>query len=301
MRALINHVVLVCVSFAFNEAGAAAVRDFVASGGVILACSVTGTRDGHGKPRKQPALADLFRKGRKQTAGDCAYTVAPFGKGYAFALLKPDVIAYKALRARGRGADEPLKRMMLRVLESAGTRMSAVRTYVFHDGAGSLYVGFLRSPGGPGPRTAKASLVLGRKMFVYNVRAGRFPGHTKRAPVTLQRNGRGELLAMLPYRLGGIEIETDKPRYARGDVVKLRIAPVTAGGGRATGTHVLRMEFTGPRGKTHKPYRRNVLLRGRGPVEPTLKLALDEPKGKWSVRVTDVSTGVSAKTVYTVR
>jgi hypothetical protein len=59
------------------------------------------------------------------------------------------------------------------------------------------------------------------------------------------------------------------------------------------------VELLGPDGKPRRHYSRNVLLdKLKGVV--TLDLALNDPAGRWQIRVTDVASGKSAATGFRV-
>lgn len=121
---------------------------------------------------------------------------------------------------------------------------------------------------------------------VYDVRAGRYVGHTAEARVSLAP-GETALYACLPYRVAGVQV-TVPGQATVGDA--LRVGLAVRADVATRGDHVLHVELLAPDGKPVWPYTRNVLtLAGRADVE--IPLAFSDPAGRWTIRVRDVLTG----------
>ena len=160
------------------------------------------------------------------------------------------------------------------------------------------YLGLVRdieNIGGPPDQSAKVLHVeLGKAVHVYDVRGGKYLGHkdsfdTKIIPA------RAQLFAVLPYRVRGVEVKGLRRSYRCGDAVtcQLRVEPDKGEAGR----HVVRLELTGPSGKSPTPYARNIVADG-GECEARFRLALNDPPGDWTLTVRDVATGTVARKTF---
>ena len=72
------------------------------------------------------------------------------------------------------------------------------------------------------------------------------------------------------------------------------------GGGNDAGTHAVTVRLIAPDNREVIHYRTKALLpKGRGLV--SLQTALNDAAGKWTIRATDVASGVTGETTLTLR
>jgi hypothetical protein len=130
---------------------------------------------------------------------------------------------------------------------------------------------------------------------VYDVRAGRYVGHTAVAQARLAP-GETVVYACLPYRVTGVQVVV--PRQATAGAA-LCVGLAVRADSATCGDHVLHVDVLAPDGKPVWPYTRNVLaLTGRADVE--IPLAFNDSAGRWTVRARDVLTGAVGEAGCTV-
>jgi uncharacterized protein YfaS (alpha-2-macroglobulin family) len=105
---------------------------------------------------------------------------------------------------------------------------------------------------------------------------------------------KAKIYSILPYKVSGVEVSTDKKNYKAGDIVKISVKIKTSNG-QAGGNHVAYAEIAGPDKKVRDYYTQKVILK-RGEGEIDIPTAFNDTTGIWSIIVRDVATGVS-KTV----
>jgi hypothetical protein len=166
----------------------------------------------------------------------------------------------------------------------------------YHDGD-ALYAVVQRhyAVSDPAPRDFDI-INLSGKAHVYDVRQGKYLGESDRARLTMEA-ARGGMVVFLPYRAKALEVEGLPQTGQLGVSLHLRLRLLTEGG--PPGHGVFRLETLNPAGETVPPLCRKVRWTG-GAAEVTLPLAHNDPVGTWTVRVTDVATGVMAERTLTV-
>jgi len=197
-------------------------------------------------------------------------------------------------------------------------------TWRFASGA-ALFVGLLRDapaflPGGyhylmwplSNPRVAqyravldgwaaerdKVTLTLPKEAHVYDMAAGKYLGQSKTFSRTVSP-GRVHLLAALPYRVNAIRLSVPA-RLAAGDRLEYSAEVVRDDESAAPVLHVFRVELVDPQGHPARHYASN-LKAAEGRAKSSLRLALNERPGTWTLTARDVATGVSAQTSFVVR
>jgi len=187
------------------------------------------------------------------------------------------------------------------VLRDGGKNVRDAVLYVFRDGD-AAYIGVLPDPsmktdGGGGTATLEISGSGGRKA-VYDVRNGVFLGMIERIPVSL-KPGEARLFALLPYRVRELKVTVDKPVVKTGDKLGYGVAVVPHESGVEPGRHVFRVSVVGPDGK-ERPCFTGSFDGHRGAFRGSLRIALNDTPGRWTLRVADTATGKRAERAFMV-
>jgi len=136
---------------------------------------------------------------------------------------------------------------------------------------------------------------FGRKTHVFDMRAHKYIGEVDRVQTTLAP-GDTAMYALLPYRVEGLGMNVPAVVKA-GEELVARLSLVAVG---TVGDHVAHVELLDPQGHSVWCYTRNELLPGgKGVVR--VPLALNDAKGKWTLRVRDVLTGAQSEAKFTVQ
>ena len=244
-----------------------------------------------------------------ELAGAPAVLVNRFGKGTAV-LLNVFVGRFESLLDSGRA--DALRALYRALLERAGCKRTIVATSGGKDAPGVELVRFTRGPVtllGVAKRSlgcekypVAVDLKLPGKSHVYDMRAGRYVGHTNVIKTKLADMGR-QAYALVPYQVTGVTLSVTPAKGARaGDVLRVA-ATVKAVGG--AGDHLVRFEAEDPAGRRVLHFRDKVWS-SRGAdgairAEVSWPLALNETPGRWTVYATDVLSGATVKTTVQVR
>ncbi|MFO1057057.1 MAG: alpha-amylase family protein [Dongiaceae bacterium] len=248
-------------AIAMSPAEAAAIRRFVAGGGLVIADVLPGAFDQHSRKLPDPPLADLFRDGR--------------------AVLLPQQRADRDQEIARRLAQAGL-RAEVAVADPTGAPVAGLELHLRRNGDATV----IAMAGGP----AAADLVvtLDTPRFAYDLLAGRALGRSDRLAVTTSREGIS-LIAVSPAPLRPPVIAPPQPARA-GDTVALSIAiPGAAPGAR----RILHADVIDSAGAIVPCYSRNLIAAG-GAASLVLPLALNDPPGRWRVRVSDLLSGATA-------
>lgn len=318
-----------CVS----DGAIAALADFVAKGGLLVADFHFADFDGRGKPRsdfaavnalfgmrkdkpnwsrtKQELSIDMDRKRTVESAGrDEKVQVAA---GEALGRYADDVPALILARHGKKGTacylnaalpGRELKDVVSWLLDDAGLR-SEFRI-VDEDGAPvSGHSLFARRNGdiqylsvlGAGERdSGRRFLALPRPRQVYDVLEQKDLGITDRVEFK-PNNAEGAVFAMPPYKVGGVQLALDKKAVKQGEAIEYRLKLRT--GSASPGAHVVRLEVYDPLGRLCPYWTRNVLAEG-GRYRGRMVIALNETAGAWRVRAIDAMSGKAHEGRFTV-
>ena len=232
-------------------------------------------------------------------------TVRQAGQGQAV-LLNFRIEGYNDLRSRGLGdGTRELMAGLLRQsgirgpvqLDAGGKRPKACETVVFRDGTID-YVCLLADDNVRDAKPQKVTVGFERgARDVYDVRAGRSLGHTAKVVTTLEPAD-PKLFALLPYRVERLDVRPVSKRVRPGGTLAWR-ARIKTSTGDLAGRHCVRVQLAGPDGRPMPHYARNILT-AKPEIEASVDLAVNDPAGRWTVRVTDVATGQSASAVVVV-
>jgi hypothetical protein len=283
-------------SSALSAAEVNEIRNFVAQGGTLVADGVPGAFDEHCRRLGKPQLASLFEAGAS-------------GRGKAIHLTT-DILSYHQDRLVGQ--EGAAHRMMGELLESAGVKpefavtdssgrpVVGVEIHSFRNG-GVRLVALMTNPelrvdelGPPefksNDRFAKAvtvRLALPGERFVYDVRARKAAGSRRELQVTLDPY-EPAILAIAPSAVPELAMATPA-RVRRGEAAELGFSFAAA---TPAALHVLHVDVVNPSGETVAWYSGNLLAR-EGRASKLVPIAVNDPAGRWEIRVRDLLTGQS--------
>jgi hypothetical protein len=107
------------------------------------------------------------------------------------------------------------------------------------------------------------------------------------------------LFSILPYRVTGLGVSLVSASAGAGSSVQGQVEVLRSDGGQAV-RHVIALQVLRPDGQAVRYLARNIETAG-GKGSFSLPVALNEPKGPYTLRFTDVATGASVREKVTVR
>lgn len=287
-------------ALALSAAEAEEIRRFVRQGGTAVAVGEPGVFDQHSRRLSQPLLVDLF-PAAPGGGPESAPVVTGFGAGRAIRLADDPA----GERDWGRELGPILAAAgILPRFPVSGPRdrpASDIETYVFRNG-GVTIVALQRNPPrlsqagteAGAPADEKVTLILPGQAQLYDILEGADLGRHERIELTLD--------AVEPILLALADAPLPAPvvaapaRLRQGESGRIEIgwtAPSPAA------RPVLRLEVIGPSGKPLRHYSGKLV--GAEPViERPLPLALNDPVGDWTIRVTDLLSGQAAEATVQV-
>lgn len=323
-------------SQALSEQEATAIKRFADGGGLVLADVATGLMDGHCRPlwKKEGAwsgqldsLFGLTRNGEPRPT-NAAATCGVTWKSSRLALqdlpvrLDASVVATTAAMARfgdvpallmqavGKGQvgllnftfpspEDPQTAPFLQGLLAAyGVKPASWLTDSkgysvrrFNRGALAL-IGVVRQA----ETVGDTELRLARAGYVYDVRRGKLLGKTDHVAISRQ-DPAARLYAVLDQRAGAVSLAPPKAAV-RGQAMALPVRLV--GTQDQVAGRLIRLQVFRPDGSEARPYRAYLTLRGPQ-AQATVPWALNDPAGAWTLRVTDVATGLTASAKVAVK
>ena len=250
---------------ALSDAEVAALKAFAAKGGRIVADAMPGAYDELGMRRPQPpfgpdevmVLGENFDERRPESRARVAAILRE-------AKIRPALASPEAERLTGREAMH------------------------FTDGTNSLYV-VLRMPG-RSDDAVEQTFGFAEEGYAYDVRAGRFLGRKDGVSAAVPQAD-ASCWSVCAGKTAGIGIDLPG-EVVRGTDCRAVLRLRTEGG--AAGTRLFRVRMVRPDGTSRFHLERRVLAPdGRG--EFVFRMAFNDPAGTWSMRVTDVLTGVTTE------
>jgi hypothetical protein len=279
-------VLLLPYSCAIDRAEAEALRQFAASGGILLADGPVGIRDGHGKKADPPLLADVPH---------CP--------------LAHPVWQYPEVRDREAG--QPFREEVRGLLAQAGVRptfrvqpedggrqggvaLPGCELVHWSDGPAE-YLGLLQGreylPEGEEAGVSRpVQVVLPRKYHVYSVREGEYRGYVDTIATSVEP-AVAQLYALLPARIERVVLRLPAASRRGGQSVRYSLGAFTTPPRELP--HVYHVEVYRPDGRLYREYGAN-LYSPAGEATGTFTLALNDPAGLWKMVVTDTTTGLKA-------
>jgi hypothetical protein len=232
-------------------------------------------------------------------------------------LLKADVLTY--IQQRLTGKEGPVHSALENLLRESGVHPEfavtdaashpavGVETHLFRNGAVRI-VGLLSNPQirmedlgqtdfksnerFEKPRSVKLALPAG--MYLYDVRAAKSLGMRKEITVALDPY-EPAIFAASPFPIPELRISAPA-RVRRGDTGQIGLSFQARS---SAATHLLHIDVADPSGKIVSYYSGNLLAAG-GRASRLLPLAVNDPAGKWEVRVKDLLSGQSASAAVEV-
>lgn len=277
-------VLILPYSRAINFDETKAIREFAEKGGMVIADGEAGVMDGHCKYVKQNMLS-----GVRLTA-----TANPI---------------WKYREARNAEVGRRYRKEIGDLLKSAGIQprfrvapeVVGLEVVEFTDG-NARYLGLLqgreyirKQKEDHTPRPVK--IQLPGKYHVYSVRDGRYLGFTDVIQAGIEP-AVAKLYALLPSAINAVELTGIMKQYNLGTEVSYQIG-VKSSPDIAT-PHVFHLEIRRPDGSVHREYTRN-LSAPAGKGQGSFRLALNDPKGIWTIVATDVASGVKVARKFEVR
>jgi hypothetical protein len=273
-------------SAALSDAEVREISTFAAAGGLVIADGEPGTFNEHCRRLTGPRLGGV-------------------------AMARMDALSYNQDRLRGK--EGPLREAMARLLDAAGVRPAitvlgennapafGVETHLFRHGAATI-VGLLGNPeqrvdelGPPDFKSnqrfeaaRKLRVVLPGEMYAYDVRAGRTLGRGREFAVALDAY-QPVLLAISTAPLPNLEV------IAPADGVRGETASI---GVRSAGP--VHVDMVSPAGAVVPHYSGN-LIPADGRMAHRIPFAVNDPAGKWTLRASDILTGMTRTALINVR
>ena len=228
-------------------------------------------------------LFDFTRKGARR-----------FGRGHGLFLAgAPTVDEFRALRntlvQRGGVKGD------IEVLDRLGNTRIDLRTYVFESGP-ARFVGVLPDKTVADPPGEEFILKTDRKMHAYNVRQQSYLGYTDSVTAGIQP-AQAKLLALLPERVeNALAVECRKKTYRPGEVVTLEIKALPEALKEVT--LAVRIELVKD-GKAVEAHMKKLAVKGAS--SHAIPLALNQTKGAYILRVTEIISGQRQEIELAVR
>jgi hypothetical protein len=290
-------------STALSPIEAKEIRDFVAQGGTVIADGEPGAFDEHCRRLPKPQLADVL-------------DARSFGRGKAIR-LDVDLLSYHQDRLTGK--EGAAHRRIGELLAAAGVKpkfvvtdsserpVVGVETHTFRNG-GVWMVALMTNPqlrvdelGPPefksNERFAKpvtVKLTLPGERFVYDVRAAKALGRLGEVQVTLDPF-EPAIFSVAPSPMPALEVSAPA-RVRRGETAAVGVAFAEA---TPAANHVLHIDVVNPSGQILRYYSGN-LLAPEGRAASRIPIAINDPAGRWEVRVKDLLTAQTKTSTFEV-
>jgi len=296
-------VILLPYNRAMSEELAAALREFVRNGGLLIAADKPGSLTAHCKEREKSVLSDLFPSfgkdyySTKTGRGEALY-VGNELMGMEGRINNRDFGALQGLKETIEKYAEPVFRV--RLLDRYGVDRKDIFRSVFASGD-TRYLCLLREPNVKEDDTGSSvTVVLPEKYCVYDVRSGSFLGCNDRLDITLPQY-EGKVLALYTVSPAGLSLSLSENSISPGSTLGYRIefkTPQARGvSSMGNATHLV---VYGPDGKEMPCYTGNqiftgILYGGRLPV------ALNTVPGRYRMEVRSIATGHRAEAYFDVK
>ena len=261
-----------------------------------------------GKVHGQSVLPEVLREGRPGRSCPVA-VVNNYGKGRAI-LFNFSVSDYGSEAGYSRRVQEFLQAVLSSIDVQPSITLSpnipGSQVYRYHQGR-SIYAALLRNPAGtnvPGHdngqddidefKPEEFTIGLPRESHLYDMRAGKYLGFVDQVKHT-ENDVTAFMLAALPYRVTGLDLQCQTTSPKQGDVVTVK-ARIVVEGGESAGLHVVHLEVIDPEGREVSCLSSNVVAED-GQCDFPIPFALNDLPGGWRLVVRDVASGVSVKIV----
>ena len=274
-------VLLLPHAIALSSEEARQIRDFATTGGVVLADFEPGLFDAHGRRLAQPQLADLTGAGGP-------------------------VVLMPELQQDPKPGDPTSLARVQQILEKAGIKplftlstpggglAADIDARVFRNGDTSI-IALQRDEAGRGDDVGQ-DIVLGLKKpgYIYDLRHPSRAQHAAEITLTLDVVAPA-LIAIAPTPLPTLAV--GGPSEARlGTLAEFTVMPL---GTLPAAERIVHVEASAPDGTVIPAYTTNIAVRG-GRATWQLPLSLNDPVGKWTIRMVDVLDGQTMRNTLEV-
>jgi len=326
---------------AIGPAEAKVMGDFVRAGGTLIADVRPGLYDGHCKPLDKGVLGGLFGVTRKPSASavmapaKIAGTLANQSVNFEGVSLKCDPsVVVAGGTALGSAQDAPLcivnkvgkgqtillnfsmtnypalgasqtpeaaADLMRAILASAGVaptveardqkgqRFRNLETVRWRNGSTDL-IALFRETGAQ----EEARIKLPSPCYVYDLRQRRSLGRQREFTTTIIPS-RAIFFALTPSSVQGARLAVSPSRAHQGDIVSVKLQVP-----KAEGLYAVKLSAVAPSGKEVEWFSPVVMV-GRQEVETPFPIAVNDPKGTWAVRATELFTNATTQVQVAVR
>jgi hypothetical protein len=158
----------------------------------------------------------------------------------------------------------------------------------YFDNGNAPLLGLLRR------RAGAAALMLREPGNLVDARAGRYLGRTQKLPLPAGEPRDVLIYTLLPARPGPLRLAVRGARVGQDATVTLQLP------GDLRATHIVRVRVADPHGAERRAYRRYLRAK-QATVGFSIPLAYDDPAGQWTLKATDIITGVTATARFRVR
>jgi beta-galactosidase len=259
---------------ALSKSESKAILAFAQKGGIVVADYPAGVMDEHGKLLPQSSLNDLFDTSN-------VLTETRSGKGKGIYTGGHTNLSANLLRLLSKNGIKP----GVRLTGKDGKSAVSAGTSVFKLGA-IKYVCIMPTQGVKQP--INCLLGIGMKAYVYNVRSGKYLGFFDKARITLH-SARATVMAFSPYKITGMKIDPSGVSVRQGRILNVSMS---LNANQKASDHVFHLSVFNPIGKENREYSKNVVA-SNGRCKASIPFSLNDTRGKWTVRVTDITSGVS--------
>jgi hypothetical protein len=320
-------VLILPMSVALSDLEVKNIRDFVKQGGIVIADALPGVMDNHTKFRENRELADVFGiKGRlysreelvtPDSESDLKVTTAEalvkennklqllynkYGRGTAY-LLNYFMDKYPEEKLNHRNEvslseiinifdREQLKSDIL-ITASAGDPENGIEKYAFSDVSGATrLLGLL--PGKEG-KDKEVVLHFDSPVNLYDIRNRKYFGIAKEFKISI-KNSVPELFGLLQGKIEDIKFSSST-QFKSGENVKLDFSII--GENISDLNSVAAIEVLNPKGERVSYYSKNCEIK-KGTGTYSFNVALNDPKGEWKIRLTEVISNIQKEVSFKV-
>ncbi|OQA85715.1 MAG: hypothetical protein BWY31_01745 [Lentisphaerae bacterium ADurb.Bin242] len=253
--------------FSLSDAEVGALKKFLAGGGIIVADSQPGAYDELGMKRNRSPLEGL--------AGL-----------HVLGSIFNDKDPEQGRKIAGLLAGSGAKPVLASSVSGALPGREAIH---FRKGGMNVFI-LLRNPVLATSGKMSQTVQFPVKGHLYNLLNGKYLGQTSQAEVVLDDTAPAAVFGVYPCRIDAILADIPDSVRAGQDLIA-RIQMKVEGG--RPGAHVFHIELIPPDGKSTLLMKRN-LSAENGTLEFRFRMAYNDPKGKWTLRVKDVMSGLTA-------
>jgi len=292
-------------SISLSDSEVKALRQYVQEGGVLWADILPGTYDNFGRSLPASQLAEMFANLKTVTIGGIPCKTGRVGQGK---VILADIGNYNFDRSVGSpGRTQALLDQVIKIAgiervakvtdRESGRLANGIWTAGYRQG-GQRYVVACKDYQVADRDTADVQVSFGRMGHVYEMRSGKYMGHTDHVQDRLEPT-RAKVYSVLPYKVLGLNADIAGKVERGGDLV-LRMSLAVEGEVGMKDMHLIRISGTCPDGQEVIALRRLAKVYG-GTGGVRLPLAYGDPAGGWKVTLQDSATGISCDIPFAIQ